>query len=203
MRKIYFFFTTLIIFLILFFSLYFIHIKFFVVKVLFYSTLLDIFISSFIMLILYFFYLKKFFNHFEFLNLFIIFLLLSYCIAISIPTVIDRSLSFYILEKIDQKGGQVNVNSLSDMFIFEYMPEFKLIDIRLTEQLNSGTLILYNDCLKLTKKGSAIVKFSLFFRHNLLPKKRLIIDNITDELLNPFNNSKTVIHEKINYECNL
>lgn len=42
---------------------------------------------------------------FEKACLIIITLCLSYIFSISVPTVVDRSLSFYLLVKIDQRGG--------------------------------------------------------------------------------------------------
>ena len=112
--------------------------------------------------------------------------LLGYIMAISVPTVIDRSLSFYILEKLAQRGGGIQQARFNDVFTKEYMFEHRLIDVRLTEQSESGTIEFRNGCVSLTPKGERLVAFSRFFRQNLLPKHRLLMGEYTDQLTNPF-----------------
>ncbi len=112
--------------------------------------------------------------------------LLGYIMAISVPTVIDRSLSFYILEKLAQRGGGIQQARFNDVFTKEYMFEHRLVDVRLTEQSESGTIEFRNGCVRLTPKGERLVVFSRFFRQNLLPKHRLLMGEYTDQLTNPF-----------------
>jgi hypothetical protein len=126
------------------------------------------------------------FNPFEKLQHLIACGLLGYIMAISVPTVIDRSLSFYILEKLDQRGGGILQSRFNDVFTQEYMFEHRLVDVRLTEQSESGTIEFRNGCVRLTPKGERIVAFSRFFRQNLLPKHRLLMGEYTDQLTNPF-----------------
>ena len=71
------------------------------------------------------------------------------------------------------------------------MREHKLVDIRLTEQSKSGTIVIDGDCVRLTKKGNNLANFSRFFRKNLLPKKRLLLGEYTDILIDPFSRSDT------------
>jgi hypothetical protein len=127
----------------------------------------------------------------------VIWILLSYAIAISVPTVIDRSLSFYILEKIEQRGGGIRKDAFEQVFITEYMTEHHLVDIRLTEQLESGTIDVKNECVLITDKGRAITKFSRYFRENWLPQKRLLLNEYTNELTTPFKNSI----QRVDYQC--
>lgn len=115
--------------------------------------------------------------------------LLGYIMAISVPTVIDRSLSFYILEKLQQRGGGIQLAKFNYIFTTEYMREHRLVDIRLTEQTESGTIVIDGDCVKLTPKGNNIASFGRFFRQNLLPKQRLLMGEYTDQLTNPFQRS--------------
>lgn len=116
-------------------------------------------------------------------------LFLGYIIAITIPTIIDRSLSFYILEKLQQRGGSIQKSRINYIFTDEYIRESRLVDVRLTEQMESGTLIIDNDCVIITSKGDRIASFGNFFRNHLLPKKRLLMGMYTDELINPFSRS--------------
>ena len=174
---------------------YLIHINFFQVDVVFYAAIVDGVIASFLMLIALI--LLKVFKAFEKFLLICIFLLIGYSIAISVPTVIDRSLSFYILEKIQQRGGGIKLDSFEEVFTKEYVKEHRLVDVRLTEQIQSGTITIENGCVKITEKGVNITKFSRYFRLHFLPKKRLLMDEYTDDLTDPFRNSSLTT----NYQC--
>jgi len=112
--------------------------------------------------------------------------LLGYILAISLPTVIDRSLSFYILEKLQQRGGEIKLNNFEQIFTKEYVKEYRMIDARLTEQLESGTIQIQNGSVKLTEKGNNIASFGQMFRRNFLPKHRLLMGTYSDDLTNPF-----------------
>jgi hypothetical protein len=113
-------------------------------------------------------------------------LLAGYAFAISGPTVLDRSLSFYILEKLQQRGGGIRLDAIPQLFVKEYMPEFRLVDVRLTEQQQSGTIEIVDGCVRLTPRGQRLASFSRFIRTNLLPKHRLLAGVYTDALVDPF-----------------
>lgn len=115
--------------------------------------------------------------------------LLGYIMAISLPTVIDRSLSFYILEKLQQRGGGIQLSKFDEIFTGEYMREHRLVDIRLTEQSESGTIVIRGDCVRLTDKGKDLAAFSRYFRQYFLPKRRLLRGEYTDQLVDPFKRS--------------
>ena len=83
-------------------------------------------------------------------------LLAGYALAISVPTVIDRSLSFYILEKLHQRGGGIQLARFEEVFTAEYVKEHRLVDVRLTEQLQTGTVLIENGCVKLTPRGERL-----------------------------------------------
>jgi len=188
-----------IIFLILLGLIYYIHVTFFNVNVVFYSSITDAVGAAFLTWIIL--YTSKWFssfNSFEKIQLVMIWLLIGYSLAISVPTVIDRSLSFYILEKLDQRGGGIRFDAFNDVFTEEYVKEHRLVDVRLTEQQESGTVVISDGCVKLTEKGKQFVRFSMMFRHNLLPKHRLLMGHYSSDLTNPFRNSI----ESPNYLCN-
>jgi hypothetical protein len=179
---------------------YLIHVWYLPVSVVFYGALLDSLAAAIGMTaVLWLFRGAIPLSLFEATLLLIIWLLLGYSFAISIPTVLDRSLSFYILEKLQQRGGGIRKSRMQDMFVNEYIPEFRLIDVRLTEQLASGTIIIKNDCVILTPWGRIMATLSRFFRMNFLPKHRLLGEEYTDVLVDPFKNSA---QGKIGYECN-
>ena len=138
------------------------------------------------------------FGGFEKVLLVVIWLLGGFAFSITVPTVLDRSLSFYILEKLQQRGGAIREDALEQVFVKEYIPEFRLMDVRVTEQLQSGTITLDNGCVRLTPRGEMLASFSRFFRTNLLPKRRLLDGVLTDALVDPFRDSPK---GAMGYEC--
>ena len=182
----------LIFFIFLLIIIYTIYINQFNVNVLLYSSLFCVLISLAIATIFLFSIKVKYVNFFEKILILIICALTGYSLVLSLPTVIDRSLSFYILEKLDQRGGGIKVDKMDIVFTKEYLKEHRLIDIRLTEQLKTKTVIIDKNCLRLTSKGKKVVLFSTIFRQYFLPKQRLIRDKYTDELISPLDN-ETVI----------
>jgi len=180
----------------LFLFIHFFHMRYFIVDVIFYETLKDLIFSGIISVQVYFLYLKKILklsatNYF--LSLCLGFTC-GYIFAITIPTVIDRSLSAYILEKFVQRDGSIRRDALYDIFIDEFIPESQLMDIRLQEALSSGTLIISNDgCVTITPKGRRVAGFTRFYRKNLLPKKRLLLERVTDDLTDPFKASPSSV----------
>lgn len=179
-------------------SIYVIHVIFFRVDVVFYAAILDGVMASLIAgtLLITLPYFKSL-GAFEKSQLIIIWLISAYALAISVPTVIDRSLSFYILEKIQQRSGGIRQDAFEKIFTTEYVKEHRLVDVRLTEQLESGTIAIINNCVILTKKGKTIAAFSRHFRQNWLPKKRLLLGEYTDTLTDPFRSSEA----SVDYTC--
>jgi hypothetical protein len=188
--------TTL--FVLLLIGFYWVHIRFFKVDVLLYSALADGAAAAVVSAaILHGSRYGAIFSGFEKAQLCVIWLLAAYVFAISIPTVIDRSLSFYILEKLQQRGGGIRLDRFEDVFTQEYVKEHRLIDIRLTEQQQLGTIVNENGCVKLTERGARMARFSRFFRRNFLPSQRLIAGQYSDALVDPFRNSAVAL----NYSC--
>ena len=135
--------------------------------VLYASIFVGLIASSVCVLLLFLGRWFEVFTSFEKIQLSAIMLLLSYAFAISVPTVIDRSLSFYILEKLQQRGGGIQRSKFEYIFTVEYMREARLVDVRLTEQVQSGTIYISGDCVKLTMKGEWIATVGRFFRSHL------------------------------------
>lgn len=177
--------TTL--FLLLLVAIYYVHVSYFQVNVVFYSALLDAALATIAAaaVILTFSYFSVI-GAFEKLLLIIIWLLTGYAMAISVPTVIDRSLSFYILEKLQQRGGGIRQDGFNQVFTQEYMREHRLIDVRLTEQIESGTIVIHDGCVQLTPEGDRVAMFSRYFRQNWLPRKRLLMGEYSADLTDPF-----------------
>jgi hypothetical protein len=182
--------VLMLVFVIALALIYVIHSWFFKVDVVFYSAIVDGVLAAIVTLIVAAtFKWFKTFSRFEKLQAFVICLLLGYGFAISVPTVVDRSLSMYILEKLQQRGGGIQLAAFDSVFKDEYMKEHRLVDIRLTEQRQSGTIVIKNGCVKLTEWGYFVASTSSWFRQNLLPKNRLIGDSYSSDLTTPMRNS--------------
>ena len=178
--------------------IYVLHVRYVPVNVVFYSAILDAVLATILAVALiatvrWF----KVFTRFETLQLCCIWLLLGYSFAISVPTVIDRSLSFYILEKLQQRGGGIKLDAFDQVFTQEYVKEHRLVDVRLTEQQQSGTVEIKDGCVKLTAWGQTIASSSRYFRAHFLPKQRLLMGKYSDDLTDPFRNSV----DRTDYRC--
>jgi hypothetical protein len=193
MKKYFYYAMAAIFFVISFIISYWIQINYLKVNVVLYSNFYIVLLSSVLTATLIYWY-KKFqiFSDFEKKLMIFTFFLGGCLFAISVPTVIDRSLSFYILEKLQQRGGGIRLESFADVFKEEYLKEHRLVDVRLTEQTESGTIVIRNGCVLLTDKGELLATFSRYFRQNWLPKRRLLLGSYSDTLTDPFRTSPAV-----------
>lgn len=182
--------TATALFTIILLVCYYVHIHFFKVNVVLYAAVADGVIATLIGGVLLF-ALRYFriLGHFEKFLLMIVWILSGYVCAISVPTLLDRSLSFYILEKLQQRGGGIRQDSFVQVFTQEYLKEHRLVDVRLTEQLESGTVVIRNGCVMLTEKGEQLASFGRYFRTHWLPKQRLLMGQYSDDLTDPFRHS--------------
>ena len=99
------------------------------------------------------------------------------------------------LKRERERGGGIQEKKFGELFSKEYMIEHQLVKVRLTEQLVSGTIIIENNCVKLTKFGETLAFISQHFRKHFLAKNRLLSGKYTNELteilkFNSKNNSR-------------
>ena len=171
--------------------IYYLHMRYFRVDVVLYASIFDAGVALVVVLAgVYVLGWFRDFSRLELIQLALIWLLGGYVFAISVPTVIDRSLSFYILEKLQQRGGGIRDDAFRQVFTDEYVREHHLVEVRLTEQLQSGTIEIRDGCVKLTARGERLASFSRFYRQNLLPTHRLLMGQYTDALTDPFRGSQ-------------
>jgi hypothetical protein len=174
-------------FLIIFGAIHYVHFRFMFVNVVLFSAVLDGFLATLITCLLLF--TNRFFSVIqtsEKILLSVIFLLTGYTLALSIPAVIDRSLSFYILEKLQQRGGGILLDRMPEVFTQEYMKEHHLVDIRITEQMEAGTVVVRDGCVRLTSWGNSMATASRFYRLHFLPTRRLLMGAYSAALVDPF-----------------
>ena len=164
-----------------------------------YDTLLDVLVATALAGAVCFFLPRKLFEltGVEFGQSLAICILGGFLYALTFPTIIDRSLSVYILEKIAQRGGAVRQSAMDEILVKEFFPEHRLVDIRLTEAVNSGTVTIDDGCVRLTSRGQAIARFTRFYRTHILPKNREIMGKLSDDLTDPFRRSTVIVP----YEC--
>lgn len=186
-------------FIVVLLLVYWVHSSFFQVDVVLYSALFDGVIATTLGSIALFVGRRRWpaLTEFECVQLAVIWFLGSYIFAISVPTVLDRSLSFYLLEKIEQRGGGIRHAAFAEVFTREYLVEHRLVDVRLTEQLESGTIEIVEGCVRLTDRGRRLAGFSRYFRRHFLPRQRLLMGEYSDDLTDPFRHSA----EAEDYRC--
>lgn len=171
-------------------GIYLVHVRWLRVDVVFYAALSDVLLAAALTGLLL--WRARWFavlGDFEKLQLFVLWLLAGYALAISVPTVIDRSLSFYLLEKLAQRGGSIREDAFERVFVEEYMREHRLVAVRLTEQLESGTIRIEAGCVHLAPRGRMLASLSRAFRRHLLPRRRLLLGEYSDALTDPFRES--------------
>lgn len=173
-----------------------IHFNFFVVKVVFYACLVDLVITLVLVGPVAYWVLTRRANlnptEITLAGMLASLALIFY--SIIGPTVIDRSLSFYLVEKLRQRGGEIAYDAFPEIFVKEYLPEYRLMDVRLTEQLDSGFVVRDGECVVLTPKGRMIAGFMDFYRRNFLPKKRELMGEVTDRLTHPFDQAPQIVN---------
>jgi hypothetical protein len=64
---------------------------------------------------------------------------------------------------LQQRGGGIRQDAMARVFVDEFMPEMRLVDVRLTEQEQSGTVQIVDGCVRLTEKGQELASFGFFF----------------------------------------
>lgn len=177
---------SLLLFAFVLLAINFVHFRFFTVNVVLYSALQDVALAVVVAgAICWYGIFRRQADRIMFALLTMVFVLSGYIYAISVPTVIDRSLSIYIVEKLQQSGGSIKLDAFEKLFTEQYMPEHRLVDVRLTEQLESGTVVIENGCVKLTGRGEAVADFTGWYRRHMLPSQRLLMGKYTDALTDP------------------
>lgn len=168
-----------------------IHFMYFEVKVILFACVLDILIAILVSApSTYYLMVKRgLLNRTEHTLSTFLFASMLFSYSVMGPTVIDRSLSIYIVEKIDQRGGEVALDAFEELFVNEYVPEYRLVDVRLTEQFSSGTIKLDGECAVLTKRGKTLADTMKWYRRYFLPRKRNLMGEVTDQLTRPFENT--------------
>jgi len=84
---------------------------------------------------------------------------LMYSFHITIPTLVDRSISIYLLNLLDTEGGPVSINNLQDKFLAGYVGGYSVVCRRMFEQVQSGNVTHQASTYTLTARGKRTVAF--------------------------------------------
>jgi predicted transcriptional regulator len=87
-----------------------------------------------------------------------------------IPTVVDRSLSIYLLNYL-KNNKPLKMSELTKIAQDNYIVDMQVIETRVNEQLATGSIIVNNDEITLTNKGKKLLLIFSFVKKYLLPKK--------------------------------
>jgi hypothetical protein len=178
-----------------FFVVNFLHFQWFRVSVILYACIIDIVIASIVVLAPYarFRWRRSGLTQSEVTLAAMVGALCALVYSVMGPTVIDRSLSIYIVEKLESRGGHIAHDAFKELIQREFMDEYRVADVRLTEQLTSGTAKLEDGCIVLTPRGVALAKFTHWYRATLLPKHRMLLGAETDQLTHPLRDSRAIV----------
>lgn len=83
--------------------------------------------------------------------------------VVAVPTVIDRSLSIYILSKLELHQA-VTAEELGRSVQQDYFADYDVIPTRLEEQQISGNVASVNGSLAITVQGSRIVALTTWYK---------------------------------------
>jgi len=89
------------------------------------------------------------------------FIFISYSFVITIPALLDRSISIFIISAITESGDKGITNKeLQNIFIEKYIEGTSTINKRLHEQIVTGNILFRNNKYFITDKGVFTYKFN-------------------------------------------
>ena len=158
----------------LFFTINAIHFYFFNVNVILYTLLFDLIISLLVVVIGLAVINKNFYLNKNLLITILFLIATSQTLVIYafvVPTAIERSLSVYLLEKLESNKGALSISDFNIIAKKEYFNDMKVVETRINEQITTGSIIIDSGKVVLTDKGKALIKVFSFIKKYLLPQK--------------------------------
>jgi hypothetical protein len=95
------------------------------------------------------------------LGYFLFSIMLCYSFLITVPTLLDRSISLYILATIYAEK-KINKEGVEDYFVKGFVKKNKAIDKRLQEQIFTKNIIINQDSYEITERGAIVNKLNIF-----------------------------------------
>lgn len=75
------------------------------------------------------------------------------CFLITFPVTFDRSITMFLLARIEREDGRLDNASLEKLYIREYLQDMRQIDRRVEEQLLSGNIRIDHGHIRITPQG--------------------------------------------------
>lgn len=86
---------------------------------------------------------------------------LNLCFLVLIPVTVDRSISVFLLTRIENDNGKITEPELEKNFREQYLGRMRQIDRRIGEQSASGNITIDKDGkIRMTPQGRAFLRFS-------------------------------------------
>ena len=157
----------------LFFVVNIIHFHFFTPQVILYSLLFDLVVSLAIVIVGLVIMNRTFYLYKNLLLT--IFFLISTSQALVIysfvvPTAIDRSLSVYLLEELENNQGALSISDFNNIAKHDYFNDMNVVKTRINEQISTGSIVIIDNRVILTDKGKTLIKIFAFVKKYLLPQ---------------------------------
>ena len=86
------------------------------------------------------------------------------------PTAIERSLSVYLLERLESSQGMLSISDFNNIAEHDYFNDMSVIETRIDEQVSTGSIVIIDNKVVITDKGKRLVKIFSFVKRYLLPK---------------------------------
>ena len=158
-----------IVLLTLFLLINYIHLNLFTYSVFLYSSTFDLCLALLITYVFYGIFNKNFFLNnklliaiFSYLHFVTFFLFIIF-----FNVVIERSLSLYILERLNQTNP-LTIIELNENIRNNYFDDMNVIDTRIVEQISSGNITMHDNQIFLTDQGKSLVNFVRMYKKYFL-----------------------------------
>ncbi|WP_088182617.1 hypothetical protein [Sphingobium sp. Z007] len=79
------------------------------------------------------------------------------CFLIVFPVTFDRSVTMFLLARIEQQDGQLDARDLEHIFVADYLRTLRQIDRRVEEQSLSGNIVVADGRIRLTPQGKRLM----------------------------------------------
>ncbi|PHP19767.1 hypothetical protein CG471_10425 [Sphingobium sp. IP1] len=79
------------------------------------------------------------------------------CFLITFPVTFDRSITMFLLARIERQDGQLDARALEDVYTREYLGEMRQIDRRVEEQTMSGNIRVEHGRIHITPQGRRLL----------------------------------------------
>ncbi len=80
------------------------------------------------------------------------------CFLITFPVTFDRSITMFLLSRIERQDGQLTAPMLEQIFVREYLRDMRQIDRRVAEQALSGNIRVDRSRIHITPQGARLLE---------------------------------------------